>query len=799
MSQSNLEILIEAIDHFSKPAKKIAGVCEDMTEQLEQGQKTLRESKGQQASIQSYQKLGKQLCQTAHHMEQAQQETARLGKQLKETKNPSQQLTQAFEQSRRKSKQLKNQYREQKEGLIQLRQGLRGAGLDTKNLGQTQDKLAQKLKQTTTQMERLTQQASQMKVAEAKRNQALQNAANLSLMGAEVRNFGQQTLGMFASTLAQMRTTERTKGELSTLGIDSVGIDLIGKKGEEMSKQLAYLSKADFLTASYDIKSGIASLDDEGVADMTALAATTARATKGDVGQMTSLFASGYGTFKESLYGSLSDKAFGGVFSAALAKSVQQFKTDGSKMQQAIQSMGSGLAASGVSMTEQFTALGMLQQKNEAGVAGTIMKSLGATAASAQARFEKMGLNIETLDEAGNLKSLPDLLEQMQAEFGDEFTTEIGSLIKDGFGSQEAVGFFESLWGQQNAFCKNAKALKEATQQGGAFAEAMAKNRDNTMDARMQKLQQRWDLVLEKIGYALVPALERLIPWLEKGADWLGRFMESNSGITAAMAGTVGILGLLAAAIAPLIVSFGMLASVMAQREVWSKKRTLKKGRASMGAMDLGSDDPDKAGRQKTPKGGTKTKGLGGKLNQAGKLMQGKLGLLGTTLNTRFGVWGKTLKKTGLRRGVDAVDSVEEASSGKKGKRSFKGALKQGGKFLGSKLGLVGALIGGVSLGSTLLDDSLSKTEKIKQASSEGGGLAGGLAGAAAGAAIGSVVPFIGTAIGGFVGGALGAWGGGALGESLARRFADPKATSHQASKTFANKQTTDKPSPTIP
>ena len=67
-------------------------------------------------------------------------------------------------------------------------------------------------------------------------------------------------------------------------------------------------------------------------------------------------------------------------------------------------------------------------------------------------------------------------------------------------------------------------------------------------------------------------------------------------------------------------------------------------------------------------------------------------------------------------------------------------------------------------LSDSFFNDSLSKTEKIKQAIQEGGGLADGLAEAA----IGLVVLVIGTALGGLVGGALGAWGG--FGEGCACR-----------------------------
>ena len=68
-------------------------------------------------------------------------------------------------------------------------------------------------------------------------------------------------------------------------------------------------SKADFISAAYDIKSGIASLSDEGVAEFTSLAALTAKATKSTAGEMTSLFATGYGIYKD-YYSDLSDMEF---------------------------------------------------------------------------------------------------------------------------------------------------------------------------------------------------------------------------------------------------------------------------------------------------------------------------------------------------------------------------------------------------------------------------------------------------------------------------------------------------------
>ena len=122
-----------------------------------------------------------------------------------------------------------------------------------------------------------------------------------------------------------IRDVERAKGELATLGVQD--LDAVVRRGMEMQGKLAGVTADAFVRASYDIKSGISSLTDQGVADMTASAMLVAKATKGQAEQMTSLFATSYGIFKKHM-GDLTDAEFGEQFGAALSASVQQLKTD---------------------------------------------------------------------------------------------------------------------------------------------------------------------------------------------------------------------------------------------------------------------------------------------------------------------------------------------------------------------------------------------------------------------------------------------------------------------------------------
>jgi TP901 family phage tail tape measure protein len=535
-------------------------------------------------------------------------------------------------------------------------------------------------------MKSLATAQARVDAAQVRFDKSLQRQANATIAAAGIHRVGRGIMSGLASPLQQMRGVEAAKGELQSVGIEDTAAVI--ERGRAISRRLAGIDTAAFTSAAYDIKSGISKLSDSGVAEMTAAAALTAKATKADVGQMTSLFATAYGTYKDTLFANIGDAEFGQRFSASLAASVQQFKTTGAGMQQSIQSMGGGLAASGVPLAEQLAGLGMLQGTMEAGVAGTTLKALERTAAVAQSRFADMGLSIRTLDEKGNLRSLPDLLEEMQNTFGKNYSTEIGAMIQQAFGSDEAMPFFKQLWGQQAAFRANAAALEEAANQGERFTASMARRLDDNWDARLTIIGQRWNTVMERLGYKLVPVLERVIPAVEWVVDAIGNFIEKNPGLTTGLLGLAGVVGGLALIAAPVIVTVAALGTTLSWLGV---KAAQANAAAAMGGMGGG-------------KAGGRLRGMGGKLGVAGALT-----------------------------------------------------------------------VGAMSIGSTLMDDSQSGTDKAASISRDvgtlGGGLLGAAKGAALGAAIGSVVPVLGTAVGGLlgtiVGGIGGSMAGGWLGDKV--------------------------------
>lgn len=361
-----------------------------------------------------------------------------------------------------------------------------------------------------------------------------------------------------------IRDVERAKGELATLGVQD--LDLVVRRGREMQNELAGVTADAFVRAAYDIRSGISSLTDQGVADMTAAAMVTAKATRGVPEQMTSLFATSYGIFKDQ-YAIMSDADFGNMFGAALSASVQQFKTDGAAMQQAIESAGSGAVNLGMQMTEQLALLGMMQQTMQAGEAGTALRAFATNAARAHEAFGDMAISadrpvrVRVLDENGALREMPDILADLQARYGETLDAFEAAEIKEAFGTDEAMKMINALYGQEAAVRANSEALDEAAGRGAEFTEEMARAADNNWDAAMVLMSQRMNVLQQMIGERLLPVVQRLTPYIDafitSAFNWIDANPELVTGIGAVVVG----LGTLAAIIAPLLLGASALVS----------------------------------------------------------------------------------------------------------------------------------------------------------------------------------------------------------------------------------------------
>lgn len=335
--------------------------------------------------------------------------------------------------------------------------------------------------------------------------------------GAVMTELGSSIAGAALAPVEATFETRRALGELASLGVKD--LEAVEDAARSFSDQWAGTSKADFISASYDIKSGIASLTDEGVADFTTLAALTGKATKSTVGEMTSLFATGYGIYK-GFYDDLTDLEFGEMFSAGISKSVQQFKTTGSEMAAAIESLGASATNAKVPLEEQLSVLGMLQATMSGSEAGT---KYAAFIQSAAKGGEELGLAF--VDANNQIKSLPEILDLLRGKYGDTIDAIEKQEIATAFGTDEAVDLIDLLYSKTGELQDNVLSLYDATGQGTAVASEMASAMNETEPEKFERLQQQLHNVAEAAGSTLLPVVNDLMEGaagvIQKGAEWV--------------------------------------------------------------------------------------------------------------------------------------------------------------------------------------------------------------------------------------------------------------------------------------
>lgn len=338
--------------------------------------------------------------------------------------------------------------------------------------------------------------------------------------GAVMQEMGSQITGAVLAPVEATFETRRAIGELASLGVKDLGA--IEDAARDFSDQWAGTTKADFISAAYDIKSGIASLSDEGVAQFTELSGLTAKATKSTIGEMTSLFATGYGIYK-GYYDDLTDLEFGEMFSAGIARSVQQFKTDGSQMASAIQTLGASATTSNVPLEEQLSILGMLQATMSGSEAGTKYK---AFLRSATKGGEALGLSFT--DANNQLLSMPEILDLLRGKFGETMDAAEKMELQKAFGDTEAVALIDLLYSKTDDLQGNILDMYDALGSGTGVATEMANAINETEPERFERLTQRIQNVKESIGNSLLPTVNDLMSAGETVLTKVGSWIEEN-------------------------------------------------------------------------------------------------------------------------------------------------------------------------------------------------------------------------------------------------------------------------------
>lgn len=348
-------------------------------------------------------------------------------------------------------------------------------------------------------------------------NEINANYEKITKVGTVMAGVGTAITGVALSTVKATFDTQDALGELASLGVEN--LEAVEMAAKNFSDTWAGTSKSDFISASYDIKSGIASLTDEGVAQFTSLAGLTAKATKATTSDMTSLFATGYGIYKD-FYGDISDMEFGEMFSAGISTAVKNYKTSGVEMASAIESIGATATNANVPMEEQLAILGQLQATMSGSEAGTKYAAFIQAAASAGEN-----LKLKFTDANNMLLSTPEILEQLKSKYGDTIDAVEKQELATAFGTDEAVDMIDLLYQKTDILESGISDLSSSMKKGTEVTNGMAEAIQNTPAQKFQTIKQQIHNNVEELGNGLLPVLnntlDKVSGLIKVCSDWV--------------------------------------------------------------------------------------------------------------------------------------------------------------------------------------------------------------------------------------------------------------------------------------
>jgi TP901 family phage tail tape measure protein len=180
-----LEVVLQALDRATKPIRAITQGSVGLGRELKTTRDQLKQLQRQQGDISSWRTLNNATKQTTQAISANRDRVRELSRQMAQTSTPTRALSNDFRRAVREAHALKQKHQEQQRQLQGLRGKLNEAGISTRNLGEHERTLRQRIDSTNNQLQEQERRlkavtAQQQRLARAKqqyqRTQAMTGA-----------------------------------------------------------------------------------------------------------------------------------------------------------------------------------------------------------------------------------------------------------------------------------------------------------------------------------------------------------------------------------------------------------------------------------------------------------------------------------------------------------------------------------------------------------------------------------------------------------------------------------------------
>lgn len=558
-----LQVILSAVDKFTKPFKSAQASNKKLAETLRQSRQQLKELNNQAKQVDGFKKTKQSLDAASNAYQQATAKVSRLARELSTIQNPTKAQSRELDRAKAAAAKLKAETSTLSASLQRQREELKGSGISTRQLSQAQVKLNSDIASTSRRLQQQEQQLKRVASQEKRMSAAKNSYQNTMGMRNKIAGGG---AGMLASGVG--------------LGYAAKKVLVPGYDFEIGMSKVQALTRLDRDSADYKMLREQAR----------ELGATTAF-TSNEVAQGQAFYAmAGFKPeqIKNAMSGTLSMSLAGDIDLATTAdigsNILTGFKLNSNEMNRVSDALVATFTRSNVNLTmlgdtmkyvapvasglgvDLETAAVAAGKLGDAGIqgsmAGTGLRSiLGRLAEPPKMAGEALDkLKIKTRDAKGNLRQFTDILAELDKKTKKMGTAERAGLFKH-IAGEEAFSALSVLVdqagsGQLQAMIAEIKAAK-------GEAAKVAKTMTDNLDGDLKNLTSAYEDVgiqvfggadspLRDITKRVTDLISKFGQWAKKNPELVKQITLITLGLGAVLAVGGGISLMIAALIGPL-------------------------------------------------------------------------------------------------------------------------------------------------------------------------------------------------------------------------------------------------------
>lgn len=565
-----LQVVLAAIDKATAPIKSIMQGSIGLARTLKSTRDTLKGLQAQQSNISSFKTLKGASEQTGKAMQANRDKIKQLSQQLANTANPTKALNAEFQRAVRQGHALKQKHGEQQRELQGLRGKLNAAGISTRNLGQHERDLRQKITQTNqslsqqeSRLKRVTQQQQRLAKAKQQYEKTQSLAGSMAGTGAAGLATGSGILyagarmmapGLeFDAQMSQVQSlTRQDKDSADMQALRAQARELGGSTqftaGEAAGAQ-GFLAMSGFTPAA--IKAAMPGMLDLAKAGGAELAETA---------DIASNILTGFGVGADQM------SRVGDILVGTFTRS----NVDLAMLGETMKYVGPVAASVGQDIE---TVAAMAGKLGDAGIQGSmggtalraILGRLSAPPKAAADALDKLGISAK--DASGNMRDVPTVLAEIYEKTKGMGDADRAGLLK-GIAGEEAVSGLQVLVKQAGTggLQEFVRTLKQTEGEASKTARVMADNMKGDLsglgsaweDLGIQ-LQEQQNGPMREITQSLTGVIRGVRGWIAENPELAGQIVKTAAGLGILMAVMGGLTLALASILGPFaMVRYGM-------------------------------------------------------------------------------------------------------------------------------------------------------------------------------------------------------------------------------------------------